>query len=236
MSKLLFLDVETSGLEIADRICEIGFILDSGENMNAYSSLCKPPKKISTEAMSLHHITNEMLKEMPVCAETDAFKVLQENNKAEQIFIAHNVNFDVEMLAKEGLIVPGELIDTLRCTKALIPECEQFSLQYLRYELGLYKEEEKTAQSLGIDLNAHRALSDAMHTMLLYRTLLEYATLSELIEISSKPVLLQKLLFGKYKGSYIEEVVDNDRAYVHWLLSLEDLDEDLAYSLKYYLQ
>jgi exodeoxyribonuclease X len=65
--------------------------------------------------------------------------------------------------------------------------------------------------------------------------LLQYATLSQLIDISAKPVLISKLLFGKYSGRYIEEIVNTDIAYLHWLLALDDIDEDLAYSIRYYL-
>ncbi len=236
MARLIFLDLETSGLEQKDRICEMGVIVQEGARYDACSSLCKSPKKISAEAMSLHHITNEMISTCQICTETDTYGLLTEHNQSGNVLIAHNSGFDLGMLEKEGFKSHYQIVDTLRCTKALIPECEQFSLQFLRYELRLYKEEKALADELKVNLNAHRALSDALHTLLLYRTLLEYATLSEMIEISAKPVLMSKLLFGKYNGRYIEEVAAADQAYLHWLLSLDDLDEDLAYSLRYYLQ
>lgn len=234
MSKRIFLDLETSGLDEKDRICELALILEDKEILSS-SSLCKSTKKIGIEAMSLHHITNEMIKDAPLCKETEPYKCLEENNSEENILIAHNIRFDLAMLEKEGFTSHYQLIDTLRCVKALIPECEQFKLQYLRYELLLYKEEVALAKSLNLELQAHRADSDALHTKLLYEVLLQYATLSQLIEISSKPVLMEKLLFGKYSGRYIEEIVDTDLSYLHWMLSLDDLDEDLAYSLKQYI-
>ena len=230
MPKLLFLDLETSGLEEKDRICEIALILEDTNNTKALSSLCKSPKKIGNEAMSLHHITNDMIKESPSCKETLPYQLLQEN-----VLVAHNSSFDLKMLEKEGFDSRLQVVDTLRCTKALIPECEIFKLQYLRYELLLYKDEKVLAEELNVDLRSHRALSDALHTQLLYRTLLQYATLSQLIDISTKPVLMPKLLFGKYSGRYIEEIVSADIGYLHWLLALDDLDEDLAYSIRYYI-
>jgi DNA polymerase III epsilon subunit-like protein len=200
-------------------------------------ALCKSSKKISHEAMALHHITNEMIKDEKVCQKTSTYQLLQEHNTKENILIGHNIRFDLEMLAKEGLELKMRSVDTLRCVKSLVPECEQFGLQFLRYELGLYKEEEELAQSIGIDIMAHRALSDALHVKLLWKTLLQYATVSQLVEISSRPVLLQKLPFGKYSGRYIEEIANSDAAYLHWMLSnIEDMDEDLSYSIKKYVE
>ena len=234
MPKRIFLDLETTGLEEKDRICEIALIIED-ESLFATSSLCKSSKKIGIEAMSLHHITNEMIKDASSCKETQTYKKLEENNTEDNILIAHNINFDLQMLKKENFSSCYQLVDTLRCVKSLIPECEQFKLQYLRYELLLYKEERSLAKDLNLVPMAHRAQSDALHTKLLFEVLLQYATLSQLIEISSKPVLMPKLLFGKYRGRYIEEIVDSDPSYLHWMLGLDDLDEDLAYSIQHYI-
>jgi len=235
MPKLIFLDVETTGLQAVDRICEIALISLDDEKVYVTSSLCKSSKKVDTAAMSVHHITNEMLKDASSCIQSSAYTYLQDNNTDENILIGHNINFEIKMLEKEEFISQFQIIDTLKCVKSLIPECEIFQLQYLRYELLLYKDEKSMAEALDIKLNAHRALSDALHTRLLYEVLLQYATLSQLIEISAAPVLMQKFLFGKYSGRYIEEVIDMDPSYIQWVLNLEDIDEDLAYSINYYL-
>lgn len=238
MSKYLFLDLETTGLEVKDRVCELAFICEDEEGAVTHSNaLCKSPKKISHEAMALHHITNEMIKDEKTCQETSTYKRLQEYNSEENILIAHNIRFDLKMLEKEGFDLKMQAVDTLRCTKSLIPECEGFGLQFLRYELGLYKEEEELARYAGIDISAHRALSDALHVKLLWKTLLQYATVSQLIAISSRPVLLEKFPFGKYSGRYIEEIAGSDTAYLHWMLSnIEDMDEDLSYSIQKHLE
>ncbi len=236
MPKLLFVDVETTGLEAKDRICELALIVQDGEETIATSSLCKSPKKIGSAAMALHHITNESIKDALPCTKTAVYTLMEEQNKEENVLIAHNVRFDLGMLEKEGFDVRLKIVDTLRCIKALIPECEQFSLQFLRYELGLYKDETAAAQELDITLCSHRALSDALHLKLLYEHLLHCASLEELIRISSKPVLLQKLPFGKYGGRYIEEITEIDPAYLHWMMgNIEDMDEDLAFSVAHHL-
>jgi len=238
MSEYLFLDLETTGLEAKDRICELACICEDEEGLIMSSNaLCKSPKKVSHEAMALHHITNEMLNDEKVCQETSTYKYLQEHNTEENVLIAHNIRFDLEMLVKEGFDLKMQTVDTLRCVKSLIPECEIFSLQFLRYELGLYKEEKELAQHIGIDISAHRALSDALHVKLLWKTLLQYATVSQLVAISSRPVLMEKLPFGKYSGRYIEEIAGSDAGYLHWMLSnIDDMDEDLSYSIQKYLE
>jgi len=237
MSKHLFLDLETTGIETKDRICELAVIVDDDNGSLVSSDLCKSPKKISKEAMSLHHITNEMIVDSPLCKQSKTYELLDELNEEGNLLIGHNLNFDLGMLEKEGFRSKMKQIDTLRCVKALVPECEIFNLQFLRYELDLYKEEKALAQELGVKLNAHRALSDCLHLKLLWKTLLQYATVSQLIEISAKPVLLQKLPFGKYSGRYIEEICDLDRGYLHWMLeNIEDMDEDLNYSIRHHMK
>ncbi len=171
-----------------------------------------------------------MLKEKPKLQSSDAYKFLQKHNNEDSIIIAHNVKFDLKMLAKSGFQWHGELIDTLRCTKHLIQECEQFSLQFLRYELKLYKLESQ-------DSFAHNALSDALHVKLLYEYLLDMSTCRDMILLSKKNVLLQKFEFGKHSGRFIEDIAINDRGYLEWMLAnILDLDEDLRYSVIYNLE
>ena len=231
---LLFLDVETTGLELEDRICSLGLIVVDNEKTIAYHSLVKPPRKIKPEAMAVHHITNEMVKNIKTFSSSDIFKTLEQYNTEKNILIAHNINFELEMLSKEGLLWCGGIVDTLRCSKHLIEEIEQFSLQYLRYELGLYRQEVGSSSALGIKLQAHSALSDAFHVKMLLSYLMEMADIDALMEYTTEQVLLKKFSFGKYKGRYIEEVALQDVGYLNWLLN-QEIDDDLSYSIKYYL-
>ena len=231
---LLYLDVETTGLEQEDRICSLGLIVVDNENVTTYQSLVKPPRKIKPEAMAVHHITNEMVKEASSFSDIELYKLLETYNSEEHILVAHNVSFVLEMLSKEGLLWQGRVVDTLRCSKHLIKEIEHFSLQYLRYELGLYKQEVATSKVLGVTLQAHSALSDALHVKLLCEYLLEMVSVQELLTLTTQPVLLQKLTFGKYKTQYIEEIASQDRGYLQWLLN-QEIDEDLAYSIQHYI-
>lgn len=231
---LIYLDIETTGLEQNDRICSIGLIVFD-EKVEIYKELIKSPKKMRPEASAINHITDEMLKEKKSFGTSQIKEVLEKYNTTETTFVGHNIVFDLSMLKKEGFVFQGVFIDTLKCTRALIQECEQFSLQYLRYELKLYKDEKRLAEELGINLSAHQALSDALHVRLLHHYLNDMADDEELKELSTQPILIQKLNFGKYKGRFIEEIAMNDRAYLIWVLnSVDTLDVDMRYSIENY--
>lgn len=232
---LIFLDLETTGLESSDKICSIA-VLNASSFMY---ELINEGKKIPSEASSIHHITNEDIKDKLAFTESQVYKFLQENNSQENTLVAHNVAFDLEKLSSHGLLWKGAVVDTLRVTKHLIPECEFFSLQVLRYELKLYKDEEKLKTEYGIKdaIVAHNALSDVLVMKLLYDVLEQESSLELMQELSFKKVLMSKFSFGKYKGKYIEEICLNDNSYVQWLLSsATDLDEDMRYSLNYYTE
>ena len=232
---LIFLDMETTGVEVADKICSIALL---NEKNYIYEHL-NEGKKISPEASSIHHITNEMIKGKDSFADSKAHRFLSDNNNEESILISHNANFFLEKLAGSGLFWKGSVIDTSRVTKHLISECELFSLQVLRYELKLYRNEEKQKECYGIKdaLHANNALGDVIVTELLLHYLEDIASIEKMIELSSKNVLIGKFSFGKHKGQFIEEVCHSDRAYAQWLLNkADDLDEDIKYSINYYLQ
>jgi len=230
---LIFLDLETTGLHREDKICSIALVFEE----SFLYELVNEGKKIPPEASSIHHITNEMIKTKPKFHETQCYGKLLEYNNEENILVGHNIAFDLAMLAQSGFVWRGKVIDTLRLTKHLTPECELFGLQFLRYELRLYKQEEKILQSYGIKdaLLAHNALSDALLVKLLFEYHSEMVSQEEMIELSQKKVLLAKLSFGKYKMRYIEEIAMSDRAYLEWMLRTAEIDEDLRYSLECYL-
>ena len=233
---LIFLDIETTGLEAEDKICSIAIL---EENTQKYHyELINEGKKIPPKASSIHHITNEMLQNKPSFIESEIYKFLHDNNHVENTIVAHNVKFDMEKLFFAGLVWKGGVIDTLRVTKHLIPECEFFSLQILRYELKLYRDEEKEKELLGIKnaLYAHHALADVIATKLLFTYLLEFSSVEAMQNLSFKNVLIDKFTFGKHKGKYIEEVSMSDRGYLEWMLSATDIDEDIKYSINYYLR
>lgn len=226
---LIFLDLETTGLEDEDKILSIAIIVvEKGEVTSKYE-LANEGKKIPPKASSIHHITNEMIHQKPLLRDTEIWKFLNDNNTENTIIVGHNVNFDIQKLHAHGFHYKGAVIDTLRVSKHLIPECESYALQVLRYELKLYKSEKG-------EVIAHHALGDAKVLKQLYEYLEELSSQEEMLELSFKKVLLEKFGFGKYEGRYIEEISMCDRGYLEWMLAnVVDLDDDLHYSLCCYL-
>jgi hypothetical protein len=58
----VFLDTKTTGTDKDDRLCQIAFKTEAGLIVN---ELFNPGKPIPIEAMSVNHITNEMVKDKP---------------------------------------------------------------------------------------------------------------------------------------------------------------------------
>jgi DNA polymerase-3 subunit epsilon/exodeoxyribonuclease X len=231
---LIFLDLQTTGRDRSDAICSISLLHEE----HLLHELINEGKKIPSEASSLHNITNEMIADSAAFNSSETYRFLQADNNAENILVTHHSAFHLEMLDVHGISWQGEIIDTMRVTKHLLPECERFDLAFLRYDLQLYKQEESLKLRYGIKcaLVAHEGKSSLLLTKLLFTLLLEMASVEKMQELSCQKVLLSKLPFGKYQGKYIEEIMECERGYLEWMLSLADLDEDLRYSLEYYLQ
>ena len=146
-------------------------------------------------------------------------------------------------MEKEGFPNNYTLIDTLRCAKHLLPDSPSHRLQYLRYALELYQIEKAEAEKLGITIKAHDAIGDVLVMKLLLSKLVRltqenYAgvnPMQKLAELTQTPVMMKTFKFGKYKDREIAEIVNEDRGYVKWMRSNLDLDEDMMFTLDYYL-
>lgn len=149
------------------------------------------------------------------------------------------------MIEKEGFENHYTLIDTLRCAKHLLSDMPYHRLQYLRYALELYKTEGAEAAKLGIIIKAHDAIGDVLVMKLLLSKLVALAKaqfpenknpMQTLAELSKTPVLIKTFRFGKHKGKEVSQVADEDRGYLTWMRkNMEDLDEDMQFTLDYYL-
>ena len=145
MSRQIVLDTETTGLsaDSGDRIIELGCVelLNrklTGNNLHLYFN---PGRDSHEDALKVHGISNEFLKDKPKFAETvnDILEYLQ---GAE--IIIHNAAFDVSFLTKElelagrpafGNFV-GSVTDTLAMAKELYPG-KRNSLDALCDRLGV---------------------------------------------------------------------------------------------------
>lgn len=238
MKKIIFLDTETTGNEPKkDFLCQLAYKTSE----ETFCELFKPPIPIPPEASAITHITNKMVADKKAFKESSnygAIKFMLES--PENILVAHNAKFDVAILNNED-IVPQNIICTLRVARALdknnvIP---QYRLQYLRYYLDIE-----------IEAPAHDALGDVLVLEKLYERLLEKImkeynlteeqAIEKMIEISSKPSLMNMFNFGKYNSKTVEEVAKIDRGYLEWMLGQKEMnnaenEEDWIYTLRYYL-
>lgn len=233
--KLLFLDLETTGVEANAKICSIAVILVDGESSNSHYELVDEKRKIPASASMIHGITNEMIRGKKTFLESDAFLLLQKYNQKDSYIVAHNAAFDMKILECAGVAWEGGVIDTMRCAKHLFGESDSFALGFLRYDLKLYRYEKDEILRYFPDtvpLCPHSASFDAVITKMLFDVFLEMRSFEELLVLNSKNALMQKLFFGKYSGRYIEEVAMQDRGYLEWMISnIEEMDDDLRYSI-----
>jgi len=244
MAKYILFDTETTGNQENDRIIQIGaMIVHSRDEVDVYNELCSSEVPISIEAMEVHNITPDVIENQPPYHELDFTKKLEAYNQEDNYLIAHNISFDLSMLEKEGFDNNYTLIDTLRCAKHLLADSPYHRLQYLRYSLELYKEEGAEASKHNITIKAHDAIGDVLVMKLLLSKLVLLAKeqfpgenpMHTLTKLTQTPVLMKTFKFGKYKGKEITEIVDEDRGYLQWMQKNMDLDEDMAFTLDYYL-
>ena len=145
MSRQIVLDTETTGLsaEGGDRIIELGCVelvnrKLTGNNLHLYLN---PERDSHEDALRVHGISNEFLRDKPKFAER-VQDILQYLQGAE--LIIHNASFDVGFLNKELELVGlaplsahvGGVIDTLAMAKEMFPG-KRNSLDSLCDRLGV---------------------------------------------------------------------------------------------------
>ena len=240
--ELVYLDTETTGLELKDRLVQVAYKIGDKESGN---EMFKPEILMTVDAMSVCHITNKMLEDKEKFQGSKMHSRLvdlfSDNNV---ILVAHNAKFDIEMLRREGIEVKNNIC-TYKIAQHLDPNAviPKYNLQYLRYLLDL-----------DIEAIAHDAMGDVLVLESLFERLFDKAfkekdteipfaigddVLDSMINISKKPVLIKKFTFGKHEGEMISDVANTDKNYLEWLFGekkKEDIpDEDWIYTLSRYV-
>jgi len=240
MAKYILFDTETTGNKEEDRIIQVGaMIVDAKGEVEVFDELCSTILPIKIKAMVVHGITPNLIEGKGVFTETNFYKTLQSLNNQDNYLIAHNMPFDMGMMEKEGFVSQIRIIDTLRVAKHLLSSQESKALQYLRYALELYKEEQAEADKYNITIKAHDAIGDVLVMKLLLSKLVTLTKeqfpdsnpMVKMEELTKTPIFIETFAFGKHKGKKISEVCDSDISYINWMQKNMDLDVDMKYTL-----
>lgn len=244
--QFLILDTETTGIEDG-RLLQLAFKLfetdgDLKEVKQTYSGLFKPPVPIEIGAMATHHIDEDDVKDEKPFAGSHMQKRMNELCTS-SFSVIHNAKFDVGVLNRENVEVKYPIC-TLKLAKYLFPDMESHALQYLRYALNLNSETLKACV-------AHDALGDVSVLEEVFKHIYGLMVaendgdvkkaVTEMVMISSRPVLIKMCRFKKHKDKEWAQVAKDDRGYLEWLHGeeskkpVEEQDEDLVYTLNYYL-
>lgn len=161
--KYAIIDVETTGMGIqGNRITEIAILVHDGNKViREFHSLVNPECSIPLTITRLTGINDHMVSDAPKFYEI-AKDIIEVTTDC--VFVAHNVNFDYNVIHKEfaelGFPFKRKKLCTVRLSRKLIPGLPSYSLG-------------KLCSSIGIPLyDRHRAMGDTRATTLLFEKLL----------------------------------------------------------------
>lgn len=180
MIRYTILDTETTGL--AGHCVSLAYRhYEDGVMVKEYDGYFKPPVPMEPDASRVNGITDDMLKdEHPISILNPEFQEMLNGT----IVIAHNAQFDVGILQRDGFKIPF-YICSCQLARHYMKEFPNHKLQSLRDYLKLDDEESREAAK------AHTAMGDVMILDKLFIKLLERAT-------EKHPDLSAKELFAKF--------------------------------------
>lgn len=193
-------DIETTGNGYkGQKITEISALIFDGKKIvDEFTSLVNPEQNIPTFITNLTGITNAMVRNAPKFYEVA--KKVEEITKG-TIFVAHNVNFDYNIIQAEfkslGYDFKRKKLCTVRLTRKIIPGLPSYSLGTI-------------CSGENISINGrHRAKGDAEATVELFRRLLERDdnfTINSFLNPRSRqatlPPLLDKIVVDKLPETF----------------------------------
>ena len=183
--KFAITDIETTGNGIkGNRITEVCVIIvQDGKVIDEYSSLVNPSQAIPLYIESLTGINDEMVSSAPQFSEI-ADKI--EKITKDCVFVAHNVNFDYNIIKAEFSNLEREFkrkrLCTVRLTKKLIPGLFSYSLGNICTSINIPH------------IDRHRAKGDCDATVTLFQ---------RCISLDPEFEVINQLLNQKTAASYL---------------------------------
>ena len=161
MTVFSIIDVETTGYP-HNKITDISIYNTNSQKVVAeFHSLVNPDVAISSSITRLTGITNEMVRDAPFFYEI-AKQIV--NLTRDNVFVAHNVNFDFNVIKNEfknlGYTYHRKKMCTVKLSRKLLPGHKSYSLG-------------KLCKDLSIPIyGRHRAKGDALATLQLFKLLI----------------------------------------------------------------
>lgn len=156
-------DLEATGTGANTVIIQVGIvIIEENQVVETYATDVNPHQALDEHIISLTGITDEQLAKAPTFSQVAGriFKLLEG-----AVFVAHNVQFDANLLAEqlfmEGYDLKSPRVDTVELAQVCFPTLDKYGLISL-------------CQELDIPLSAaHTAIEDAKATALLFLRILK---------------------------------------------------------------
>ena len=236
-----FVDIESTGVDLKnDRIIQLALLKVKQDEITTFNDLCYTDIEMNDTVVAIHNITNSMLEDKYWPYETDGFVELEEGNVDTNFFVSHGNELDVAMLKNEELELEMRCIDTDKCSRHLLKNAASYKLYDLIIQFGLEIKAEKIAKEIGLnDIQAHDALSDALWHYVLFKFLIEKVDgdIEKLVTLTTTPMLLEEISFGKHKNKSFEEVMVQDPLDMVWMYVNVSKDwMDLEYTLTRWLK
>lgn len=225
--KIRVIDFETTGLpeDETKAICEVGWT-DFDEHWRIhgpYSRLVNPGHPIPPQTRAVHHISDRDVE--GAISPTEACAILMDGMDPDDIFAAHNAQFEQAFFGGGN----HRWICTMKVAKHLFPECPSHSNQCLRYWLGIDGDGGFVAD---LAMPPHRAGPDTYVTAHILSRMMIATGADELVRLTTAPVLLHKVTFGKHRGSLWKDLPSD---YLGWIANKSDLGADEKHTARHYL-
>lgn len=174
----IVIDIETTGIAVSNSIIEISALkFEDFKPKELFTSLVKPPKKISEESISINGITNEMTENAPTF---NQIALAFSEFIAGYNIVGHNLPFDMKFLFVNGIdfSLKYKYYDTLDIARKTVKKYNERMKDYetIRDSISDYKLE-TLLDYYGIEREAaHRSSSDCLATGYLFYELINDKT------------------------------------------------------------
>lgn len=226
--KVRVIDFETTGLpeDQVKGICEIGWtdVTDDWKVNGPHSMLVNPGHPIPPATRAVHHISDADV-EGAISPDVACGRLMEGMNGGD-VFAAHNAKFERAFFGGGQ----HQWICTLQCAKHIFPDAPGHSNQVLRYHLGI--DEQNDDFDPAAAMPPHRAGPDTLVTAHILRRLIFAASVAKLIELTTAPVVLRTITFGKHRGM---AWADLPRDYLQWIAFKSELGVDEKHTARHFL-